>query len=51
MILLLDAYVSITFECCSSDYWEMSPNLPFPSPSIPFSSIVGVEHYIADIEV
>ena len=50
MIWLLNSYVSIISKCCASDYWEMSPNLPFPSPSIPFYSIASVECYIVGIE-
>ena len=51
LCMLIYAYVRIPFEWCASDYWEMSPNLPFPSPSILFSSIAGMEHYIAVMEV
>ena len=48
--MLSYAYVSIASECYASDYWEMSPSLPFPSTSIRFSSIAGVECYIVEIE-
>ena len=47
-LILCLCYVSIFSECCASDHWVMFPK---PLFHLPFSSIVGMECYIAAMEV